>query len=336
MSDTSVKIRPSYLDAYATMDGIAISSTEFNGVQKISAMVSYTAEGEIEGKVYNHSLEITHRKYTEENVLFKDYIYKVICLVWGIAIAAILLISLFGNAMVSLHAIVFLIFSLLTKAYSDVPNFIADICLSKRFKSFSRFHSAEHMAAKARNRCDCAPTLEEVKKESRFDVTCSTVDNIYSSLKSLVYTIILTFSIIALIKYFLFFFESASSSLIRLLISVGTLVIISGLGFLLRGISKCISKLLEKEWFVKIFQRPLLAVPTERELELAVEAYKLQHKIDRKILHDFECYETVSFSFDPNDKTVVYKTANGTLYKSTADEYIQYIEGIMNQNVSQE
>lgn len=331
-----VKVRSGYLDAYASKDGITVSSTEFNGTQKISASAYYNEEGEIETKLFNQSIELTHREYLRNNPELEGYINKVVKTTWIAFIAIIFVISIFGNTMLTLHAIVFLVFSLLTKAYDDIPNYIADICLAKKNRPFSRYHSAEHMTAKARQKFDRVPTLNEVQGETRFDVTCTTAGSIYYMLTSLINTLLLTFSSIFMIKLFILNYSAAVSVFIYLLIIALVLLYIFIVSWLLKLVNKLLAKVLEHEWFVKIFQYPLLEKPTEKELNLAIQAYKIQCLIDKKIRHSPEEYETASYSFDPEDKTVVYELVNGKLFKGTLDEYLHFVKSISTVEITQE
>ena len=332
----NVLVNSSYLDAYASNDGITISSTEFNGTQKISAKVYYNKEGEIETKILNQSIDVTHKEYLEQNPELNKYLNKVVHVSWVVALAILLVITAFGNTMVTTCALVFLVFALLTKAYTDVPNYIADIFFARKNLSLSRYHSAEHMTAKARRRNDHVPTMDEVLAESRYDTTCTTVASIYFMLTSLVNTIALTISSIIMTVLFINFYPTAESPIVRLLIVIIVLAFILALKYLLKAVSFAISKLLRKEWFVMIFQWPLLASPTKRELDLAIHAYKTQYKIDRTILRNFECYETVAYSFDVKSKAVIYEMADGKMYKGSFDEYIKYVTDLSKMNVSPE
>ena len=336
MSKKIVSVKSGLSSAYSTSEGITVSSTKFNGTQKISAEVYYDEHGEIKSRMFNQSIGVTHQNYIKNNPEFDTCIKHAMTIIWIISLAIIVLISLLGNMMLSIHAITFLIFSVLTKCYSNVPDYIANIYYVNKHPSFSRYHSAEHMAAKASERVDCAPAMDEILKENRFDVRCSTVGLIYYSLTSLIDTLILTFSSVWVTKFFIIQYENANTIMVYMILSIIAIASIFAVKYLMKGANKLISNLLEKEWFVKIFQAPFLKVPTEKELSLAVEAFKIQHRIDRKILRNFDCYETVGRSFDPDDKTVVYETADGTFYKGTIDEYAQYMKNIARIGSTQE
>lgn len=65
-----------------------------------------------------------------------------------------------------------------------VINFIVSMCISFHFsKDFTdalKFHSAEHMIANAYNKLDRMPSLDELRKYSRFSTACGT--NIFTAI----------------------------------------------------------------------------------------------------------------------------------------------------------
>lgn len=323
------EVRRSNLDAYSSTDGITVSSTEFQDVQKISAVTYYNEEGELESKILNQSIGITHRDYYQAHPEMLEYLQRSIFFVKSCSIGILLLISMLGNTMLTVFSIVFMVFCILTEASKSIPDYIADILYAHHFKSFSRYHSAEHMAAKASLKLGHAPSLEEIKSETRFDVHCTTASTISLMLTSLVDTFVLTLTSVFATKYFILAYTAVSSVLLHLLLAIAVVILIFVLIIFLQFLNSLIAELLKSEDFIKFFQQPILAKPSNIELALAEEAFRVQSIINQEIAEHSEEYETDTYHMDLDDKTTLFELNNGKVFKSTVDEYLDFILSIV-------
>ncbi len=324
------KVNQYHLDASATNDGIVVSSTEFQDVQKISAVTYYNEEGKIESKIRNQSIGITLKDYFDAHPEFSKYLQRCVSFTKICSFAVLLLISMLGNTMLTVFSIVFMVFCILTEANKNFPDYIAHILYARHFKSCSRYHSAEHMAAKASIKLGHAPSLEEIKKETRFDVSCTTAETISLMLTSLTNSIVLTFASVFATKYFIMAYSAVSSAFLHVLLAISVVVLVFLLRKLLQFLDILIEELLKIEDFIKVFQRPILYVPTDIELTLAEEAFRVQQTINQEIAEHREEYETDSYRVDPDDKATIFELNNGKIFKSTVDEYANFVLSIIN------
>ena len=321
----SFTVIPNGLLAFSTQEGITVSSTCFNDIQKISATTYYNEKGDIETKIFTQSIEMTHKKYFSENLEYSKFVESRNLLITFIYILFIGLLSLFGNIRLTIYSLVFFAFSLITDAYKYIPDYFVNILFAKKYKSFSRFHSAEHMGAKAAFKLKRAPTLEEIKQESRYDPKCSTVVTIALMFKSVLDSLILTFYSINIVKLLLYIYPSTSSVFIKLLTAFGIIFSFYFIRFILSVLNDFIISILKDEKYLKFFQAPFLAKPTEYELEIAVEAFRIQKVIDDEIEQNTDDFTIKSFNFDIGEKEVVFELKNGEICRTTFNEYEEYI-----------
>lgn len=331
MSDSKkkeYKVLGSHLDAFATPGGIFVSSTAFSDVQKTSAFTYYNDDGEIETKIWNRSIGITRKEYFNEHKEIENYLVRASVCTYVALFTILLILALLGNVTLIVYGLIFMIFAILTEAHTSFVNYVVDICYANYSPTFSKYHSAEHMASKALIKLGRVPTMEEIKQETRFDVNCTTVDTIVTMLTSLFDTFVLTTASVFTTKNFIVAYAYAPSVFLQLFSVIIVIVLIFALRAVLRKSNAMIIGLLKRERFLKLFQAPLLKEPSDRELAIAEEAFNTQYKMDKKIQENEEAYETATYYFELCDRTVVYELKNGEIYKSTLKEYFDFIHAI--------
>jgi hypothetical protein len=125
-------------------------------------------------------------------------------------------------------------------------------------------------------------------------------------------------------------YSAVSSAFLHVLLAISVVVLVFLLRKLLQFLDILIEELLKIEDLIKVFQRPILYVPTDIELTLAEEAFRVQQTINQEIAEHREEYETDSYRVDPDDKATIFELNNGKIFKSTVDEYANFVLSIIN------
>lgn len=152
-------------------------------------------------------------------------------------------------------------------------------------KSLGRFHSAEHMVINAYNKLDRIPSLEELKKSSRFSNNCGS---------NKINGIIIIFTFISFAGPFLIRMGVIKYLIIMTLIPI-TIAILSYVGAM------------------NIFQVFFTNKPNDVELQVALEGLKKYEDLEKQIqdtsrIEDF--IETMITIFENHEKVVVMETEN--------------------------
>ena len=136
----------------------------------------------------------------------------------------------------------------------NLVTFIYDVKIGSR-QALGRFHAAEHQALIAYKRYQRIPTMEEVRKETRFDQDCGSrliIDKVMGFL--LLSILICTCAFIPFYVYF------------------GSVAILIGL------------LMLERKYnFFRVFQIFLTNKPTDKELEVALAGVEIFEKMEADI-----------------------------------------------------
>lgn len=124
-----------------------------------------------------------------------------------------------------------------------------------KLKALGRYHSAEHMATKAYEKYQRQPSIEEIKKESRYDQACGSRFAIGRVLLRTISTVLI------------FLCEIISLKAILILILVELLMIVN-----------------IRYNFLKWLQILITNKPTDKELELASEGLKIFNEFEENVI----------------------------------------------------
>ena len=316
------------LEAFSTETGITISSTAFVDISKMCVSVNYDEEGNIQSVVHNESIRLVEKAHFQEHPSRKKDVSFYSGCVCALTLLFYFLIGAFvHNKIFTTCALFSLISICATNTMVHWGSYAGNIVYMAKHPQLSRFHSAEHMALMAYHRNESMPSMEEIKKTSRFDKGCSQVESILIPFAtSLASSIILTVVIIT-IHYGLIailgqVYDTRWSIFIIPIIMFFYLMSEKFLAFVI----ELVKKLFEHESVVKLFQWPLLWKPTERELILAREALIQRELLDEEIMKHAEDYTTESVCFNPQEGKTQYILENGNQLYTTIDEYVEWIE----------
>ena len=325
----------SRLDAFSTETGIVISSRAFSDISKMCISVNYDENDKIQSTIHNKSIRVLERDYMKEQ---KNRIKEVSAYN---GFACVLITALYFIANATIHSKTFttiatfsLISLCLSNALVSIGNYIGNFVYLMKHPALSRFHSAEHMAILAFRKLERMPSVEEIKKISRFDPSCSQVDIILIPLVTgLVDSIILTIAI-SIVHFGLVKSLDELYGTNWFFCILPVFVIYYGANErLITFLNGLIKKLFEHEAVVKFFQWPLLIYPTEREFTLVHEALRQREMMDKDIKEHAEDYTTQSVFFNTKDSETVYILDNDKELYTTIDEYIAWIETYKNAEI---
>lgn len=179
------------------------------------------------------------------------------------------IVAIFKNLFVILGA---LHFSIFTSRYFF--NLINEIYKNKfgegRFKSKARYHAAEHMVINAYEKLQRIPTIQEARTFSRFYKRCGSNEIIFRTIYYMVLTI--CFVLIGFLNGWICILIMTISSI---------LIIIADF----------------KKWF-RFFQVFFTNVPSDDELEVAIEGLKNSERMEEEISNPDNLFDVIGMFVD--------------------------------------
>lgn len=320
--------RVNRLEAFSTETGITISSNAFVDIPKMSISVNYDEDGNIKSTVHNESIRLVEKTYFIEHPSRKKKVNAYSGIVCVLTIFIFFIISALVHSKFFTTCSLFSLISIcVTNTLIQFSSYVGTIVYMVRYPELSRFHSAEHMALMAYHKNERMPSMEEIKKTSRFDPNCSQVENIIipfvtGLVCSIILTVVITGIHYGLIEVLGQIFDTKWSMFILPVFLFFYMMSEKLVSF----ITELIRKVFTHESIVKLFQWPLLWKPTERELILAEEALRQRELLDQDIMEHAGDYIAEGVSFNPKEDKTLYILENGNKLYTTIDEYIDWIQ----------
>lgn len=208
----------------------------------------YNKNGEIEKEILPIFFDNLSRDYSKSKQFFKFKTWHIVLFNMILFCFCVFVLKDFYSASAS----IFFAFAGSRKFF----NFIESVLFMNSFKDLPKFHAAEHMAINAYEKLGRIPTIEELKKASRFSNLCGSVSKTINGLYFLVSSI--TIAIFA--RYSIWIY-----------IPICILV------------CACLSIKKINVLYLKYFQILFTKKPTDRELKLALVALENFEKMENSI-----------------------------------------------------
>ena len=316
------------LGAFSVEQGIAISTTAFTDIQKSTIFVSYDKDGNLKTDYLNQSIALTYSDFQEMNPKQEEFTknistgFQLLILTIAVGLTAII-----ANKNFTFFMVFFSICIYATNTVQNLGWFFGNALYHIRHKQLGRYHAAEHMALKAYKRLHHVPSLEEIKKESRFDEFCSTVENTTSPLlKSVFNTIFLTIAVSCGMILLNLVLCNTNSFWIHAITIPFAIIYILGIEKIINFIHEKIDKWSKTPLALKLTQWSVLADPTDKDLLLAQEAVKRREEIDQYIWEHKESLLTEEIDIDVKVKQVFFTVKSGQKFAVSIDEYSAWID----------
>lgn len=314
--------------AWSTDDEIFIESTQVPA-QTIKAF--YDDHGDVKTEVVNKSLErIIDTTFldTEAEKKSRKIMVKVLQVLY---LALAIWFCIMHHTWIPITGTIFFtIMLILTGASLAVPVWIVQsfsYMFTTSHKSAKRHHAAEHKALNAYAAYKRMPTLDEVKKTTRFAANCGTNSYANDALIKLLGSILLTIIVMTLAR---------SVNLLLSNFSFGNLMLTALIFFisryLIRNTSAVCTEIVNygfEKNILTFFQFPFLRRPTEEDLKLSMGALEGYIEMEDYLKeHMKEDYAVKMVTMDEESQVVTIEYRNGIKAECTLKEILEEMDEV--------
>ncbi len=327
MSNSDFKLRDDKFfttgGALADNKGISIASSRVQG-EVVTAQ--YNSIGRV--NVFRQNKSITElneeQGLAEERMSVRSIAKAIVVAIFAVCI---MLCVLTKNRIAIMGTIVFLLNAFYTRLFVYTVTWIANVASIQTQEMMLKYNAALHMAMNVFQGERRIPTMDDMKNSTWYSERSSTNEVSKAALKALLQCLLLTVMVIALV----FAAVDVLNSIIGLKgywLAFGIVAV--GMGFIIlvyRGIDFFVDKGFEHKWLMHLMQKPFMRRPTEKELELALEALKGYEEMEKDIDEHYDEYEPISMQIDLGSGKVVFRLLNG---KTSTYTYAEYLEFLIN------
>ena len=307
--------------AQADNDGISIASSRVQG-EIVTAQ--FNSLGNI--NVFRQNKSIAELNEEQERIQESMNVRSIArAIAITIYVFCILLCVIARNRFVTIGTLVFILNAFYTRFFVYTVTWIANVISIRTREKMLKNNGALHMVLNAFQEEKKIPTIEEVKKTTCYSERSSTNEISKVALKALLQCVFLTVLIIALVVI-----AVDAVKQYQTVTALVLLLVIAAIGTTIaKAVFDCIELLVDKgfenEWLMRLMQKPFMKQPTEKELELALEALKGYEKMEEEIDENFTDYEPVSMQIDLVNKKIIFNLLNGRQAKYSYSEYLEFL-----------
>ena len=311
----------------ADNDGIAIASSR---VQGELIFATKDESGTIEVKRYNKSISELNEE--QEYVKYRtkvNTIYHVLQLI--IFVICIAIYAIFKDVKVSISLMIFIMVAVYTKFIMRVPLWIAIVIVNRPLEQKRRYNEVLHKAMNAMRNNKKIPTIEEMKKESRYSNHSALNDLSREAIKALFDTVVLCLFLIPAMLILVNIIRDGASFWKCGLYVLAFLYVACIIKFMLAAVVPILDDRFENlKQPMRIMQDPFFAFPSDGDYELVRAALEGYEKMEQDIDENADGYQPESIELDAERNRVVFHLVNHKRAVYTYSEFAEFLSNMDN------